>query len=225
MAWARVGSGQMQNISGSSLSYSPVNGNLVIAVLAVSGSAPTITSLKDNHAVALTEIASVTYTLAGAFGQMAAFAYLATGTPTSFVTAFTGAGNVGNLTLVEFSGVTATLDGTAATHEYNGSGSTGQPTYSSTAANELLVSFMGDDGNGATYTGPSGWTTDTNSYLAGTADTNTGVAWKNSTGGSETGAAYTASSTADGGIILVAFQLPGGAATPIPNVVMAPMRG
>lgn len=222
MAWARVGSAYNEGDPNDTITYTATNGNLVIAVVAISGSAPTIVSVKDNHANALTSLGVVTYTIAGLFGQMGAFAYLATGSPTSFViTGSLGAGLESPDGIVaEFSGVTATTDGTFGKLEFSGTGSTGQPAYSSTASNELLVSFYGDDGNGQVTTAPVGWTADPNNQLSSTFQ-NIGLAWKNSTGGSETGAAWSnAAPGADGGIVLGAFTLPGGGG----STVLPPAR-
>jgi hypothetical protein len=135
------------------------------------------------------------------------------GTKPTITATVTGAATSAGLGIVvqEVSGLaagTSCLDGTAAfANAANVSGTTSGPAYTSAAANEYLVEVFNDDG-GNGLTNPSGYTTDgdgipnTNEQVA--------VAYKNSTGGSETASWVAAAVQAN--LMAVAFLLPGVAA-------------
>jgi hypothetical protein len=109
----------------------------------------------------------------------------------------------------------AMCDGTPVSASGTGGTSTGSPAYSTAAANEYLVSIYGDDGSGATWTVPAGYTGDANGVNASTID-DLQIASKNSTGGSEASSYGITSSGQGWGQIVVAFQLAtgGGGASP-----------
>src|SRR6516162_2919121 len=81
---------------------------------------------------------------------------------------------------------TSCLDGTAGTSTGNNAGPSGTPTYASSAANEYLVAVLGAGGYGnfLTVTSPSGYTPDSNN-TSGANFAESIVAYKNSTGGTE----------------------------------------
>ena len=87
------------------------------------------------------------------------------------ITATMTAGSTGDMGILvqEVSGLlagntTAMADGTLGSNSGSGnSGSTGSPSYTSTASNEYLVSVYGDDGGPLTWTKPAALTSDANS--------------------------------------------------------------
>lgn len=114
-------------------------------------------------------------------------------------------------------------DGTAGTDaedEVTAPFNIGPPTYAGSAAGEYLVYLYGDDGSGLTWTVPGGYTADPNGVNTSSL-ANLAVAYKNSTGGTETGQyAISGSGTAEAAyVILVAFQL--AAAAPGQSLIMA----
>lgn len=115
-------------------------------------------------------------------------------------------------------GTTGSLDGTAGTltgTQGSEPVTTGSPSYSSTAANEYLVSVVSDTTNGASFPTitPAALTADPNNQSFTNASTCTGIAYGNSTNGAES-CGWTVSGgngSFDGwGVILVAFQLASG---------------
>ena len=108
---------------------------------------------------------------------------------------------------------TSCLDGTAGTSTGNNAGPSGTPTYASSAANEYLVAVLGAGGYGnfLTVTSPSGYTPDSNN-TSGANFAESIVAYKNSTGGTESDGYSWSGGTVEWAVILVAFQLPGAAA-------------
>jgi Putative Ig domain len=134
-------------------------------------------------------------------------------TPTITATAVSGTPAWGIL-VQEVSGLlpgntTAMLDGSVAS--INGSGAseaTGSPTYSSTVADEYLVAVYGDDAFGGAFTGPgSPWTNDA-ANLNNTGIEDLGIAYTNSTGGTETDGYTTGTGNQGWALMMVAFQLP-----------------
>jgi hypothetical protein len=191
------------------LSSTPTTGNKIL-VWASCGSTGsfTVSSVADSNSNSLTSLASV-LEAGSADTALALFAYDVPATPSSTFTAtFSGAGGFGVLAQ-EISGLmtgntSAMLDGTAGTAHT--SGTSLSATYSSTATNEYLGTCYGDDGFGITGTIPSGYTADTNNINT-SSNANLMVAYKNSTGGSETNT-WTTNGTDDMCVITVAFQLP-----------------
>jgi hypothetical protein len=101
----------------------------------------------------------------------------------------------------------ACYDGTAGTASATTTTSPAPlPSYTSTASNEYLVNVLNDDFGGiTTWSPPAGYAgNDTVQSGNGTG----GVAWKNSTNGTETGQwSWTGGGTDDVGTVLVAFKL------------------
>ena len=104
----------------------------------------------------------------------------------------------------------AMLDGTAAAVQETPSTSQAQPAYTSHAANEYLVSFLGDNGNSVTYA-LSGYTLDAHN-IQGSATTDAVVGYKNSTNAAESGTWTTSGTPTGSGLIVVAFKLGAAAA-------------
>jgi hypothetical protein len=106
----------------------------------------------------------------------------------------------------------AILDGTEVVTSWASQSTATDPAYSSTAANEFLIQFLGDNKDSlgpGSYTAPTGYTSsiklENTSYGSG------GLAWKNSTGGSEAGADWTWTGGNIGAMLVkVAFRLAGG---------------
>lgn len=103
----------------------------------------------------------------------------------------------------------AMLDGTAAVAGFAAGASHAQPAYSSTAANEFLIAVEADDGGPQTVTQPGGYTLDanavTNNSLADIAP-----AYKNSTGGAESGTWTFGGTTTGTALLVVAFKVAAG---------------
>ena len=127
----------------------------------------------------------------------------------------------GGLLVQEVGGIQAAADGSAgSTYGQNGLPySTGSATYSSTASGEYLVSYYCDMAqNGQTWTAPSGWTADPNSFNSSSNPNggNIAVAYKSSTGGAETGSWSVTPTpvTTNWNLATVAFKLAAGLAPP-----------
>lgn len=137
-----------------------------------------------------------------------------------------GSGDTVSLLVQEVSGLvtgTSPLDGTLGSVTGTGGTSTGSPTYSSTASGEFLVTVYGDNGGPSTWSSVSGWTTDANG-VNGNSNDDIAVAYKNSTGGAESGGGWTLTSSGqEWSVIMAAFKL-AAAATPsaTPQPVVAP---
>lgn len=103
---------------------------------------------------------------------------------------------------------TAMVDGTAGTSTGNLGGNTTSPTYSSTAANEYLVTCFSDNAFTDAITDPSSpWTSDANNPFGGGV-VHTHLSYKNSTNGAETGAVFNYSNAgASYAQLMVAFKL------------------
>lgn len=104
---------------------------------------------------------------------------------------------------------TAMLDGTPGVLSGTGT-TTGSPSYASTAAGEYLVCAYGDGEGEVTPAAISGWTKDASSRSGTNADSDASVAYKSSTGGTET-SGYTGAFTGGWALVTVAFKLAGGA--------------
>lgn len=102
---------------------------------------------------------------------------------------------------------TGMLDGALAV--LNGTtygGNTGSPSYASSLVGEYLVAVYGDDSGGAAWTGPAGWTVDPNSLNTNSAE-NIALAYKDSTGGTETDGFSLSSGSGGWAVLMGAFQL------------------
>lgn len=146
--------------------------------------------------------------------------------PTFTAITSSGGGNTVSLLVEEVSGVatgtSGILDGTWGTLQGNGGTSTGSPTYSSTAAGEYLVTVYGDNGGPATYTGPSGWTTDSHGVNSNGND-DIAVAYKSSTGSAESGGGWTLTSSGQQwAVAMVAFKLASGGHTATAALTVTP---
>lgn len=233
MAWARVQSksttsaGAVASVA-ATLGSTPSAGNKLVALVVLVSSTSVVTStVKDANAVAMTQMAVINN--AGNC-NLSLWAMDVPGTPNAVITA-TGASGTNEMAILvqEVSGLlvgntTAMGDGTFGTK--SGSTSpTGIATYSSTAANEYLVTCFGDFGNSVNATGPLG-NVDANN-INSSANDNCQISYGNSTSGSETAAtwAYTPTTGDQWGIITGAFKLAAGGVVGIPDLVMAPMRG
>ena len=107
----------------------------------------------------------------------------------------------------------AVLDGTAGTKTGAGGSSTGSPTYSSSVSNEYLVTVYGDDGGPETLGTPSPPGTKDTATVSANSDADVGIGYGNSTGTTEAGSWPLSGSSAEWGVILVAFQLAAGGGT------------
>lgn len=134
------------------------------------------------------------------------------GTTPTFTATLSGGTNY-SLLVWEVSGISATPDGTAQTSSGSSSGaaSIGPPVYGSSAANEYLLYCFGDDGGGSAVTAPGGYSTDPNNDT-GSAGADVAVAYKNSTGGTESGQ-WSLAGVQDWTLIMVAFPLTGATTT------------
>lgn len=218
MAWSVLQSAS-GTIDGTAVSatFSTANvqaGNKIIAYCSGGGAGvPAISFVKDGAGTSWTQVG------AASGGNARTYIYALdvpagdVGTKPTITATWSGAAGLG-IVIQEVSGLaagntTAMVDGTAGALTGSTS-STGSPTYSSSAANEFLVSAYGDIGNGVTVSTAGGWTPDAHNINA-SASSNCMVQYKNSTGGSETDG-YTG---ADGGgwaIVEVAFLLASSAA-------------
>jgi hypothetical protein len=100
----------------------------------------------------------------------------------------------------------AMLDGTAASAGFAAGASHAQPAYTSTAANEFLVACEADNGGPQTVTQPAGYTLDTNS-VTNNSFADAAIAYKNSTGGAESGTWTFGGTTTGTGLLVVAFKI------------------
>ena len=146
-------------------------------------------------------------------------------TPT--LTAHTTTGSpVGMAILVqEVSGITTTADGSPGTSNGNASNGTnfGPPVYASSASGEYLVYGEFDSGNPGSLT-IAGYTPDTNN-ISSSGSSDIRVAYKSSTGGTESGQWHNATGSGlSYNLIMVAFEL--AAAPPGPPVypLQSPVR-
>jgi hypothetical protein len=241
VAWAfvqSIGSAALSSSHGVTFASNVSAGNKIIVAVTVansSTSAVTTSSVKDGAGNSWTQISNeaLTDTQTGDKGNVSLWALDVpagdVGTKPT-ITATGGSGTeVCGVLACEVSGLlagntTAMVDGTAGVSTGGGGqASTTSPTYSDTVANEFLVAVYGDYGNGTTWTNPSGYqgaTAGPGSSGAAegvndSTDCNIELAYKNSTGGSETASFTTTGSSSGYAVLLVAFKLAGsGAASP-----------
>jgi hypothetical protein len=231
MAWSRLQSASSSNNGSFSLGvpYATANltsGSTLIAVVAYyngAGAATTSVKLNDTAVTPFIKIATATAT----FNTTELWAVNtpsdAVGTKPTVTVTLSGSGSISIAMLVqEVSGLIASTtsagftDGTAGTSVGTTTGTTvGPPVYASAGAGNYLVYAYGDDGVNINWTAPGGYTADTAGIQASGND-DIAVAYKSSTGTTETGT-YTLSSSAGAswGLVLVAFLLAG--ATGIPT--------
>jgi len=224
MAWARVQSksdattttGSPTGTKTVTLGSTPVSGNKILVLIAISAGATasnTVSSVADGNSVALTQAWSKANTN-NCWTYL--YFYDVPATPSAAITV-TYAKQVGTMEnavlVVEFSGLApgSSLDGSAATISGSATPST-TAGYTSTVANELLVSGFCDFG-GPNNVSLSGWTLDPNS-VNNNGSQDCVLAWRNSTGGAETSDTWTVGSGDQYAIGTVAFKLAAVAAKP-----------
>lgn len=190
-----------------------------------------VTSVKDTAGNSLTQLTDIPNAWASGNGHLTIYGM---DTPvgdvgaTTTITVTVGSTSFFGVVIQEVSGlapVASILDGTAGSDVQTALPNT-SPTYSSSAAGEYLVGFLGDNGLG--ILGPSaaaGYTVDANSVI-NTADCDCVVAYKSSSNGSEscvfseTGGTNNLSHA----VLLVAFRLAGAVASAPLNVSRYPQR-
>lgn len=183
-----------------------------VSFFANNNAAATIASVKDGSGNSFAQVAIELLNNSAAKGSATIWA-LATpagdvgAKPVITATVNSPGHNGASIVVQEISGIRATADGTAGTAFATGAASITPSAYSSSAAGEYLVALFGDDGGPETATqAGSGYTTDSNSQNTnGSADVV--VAYKNSTGGAESGGWTMSGSLVAQGAILVAFPL------------------
>lgn len=129
-------------------------------------------------------------------------------TPTVTANWTPGGAHYGDIVIQEVAGLmpgSIAEDIPAGTLSGTSSGTVGPPSYASIASGEYLVYVATDDAGGFTWTPPSGYTV-ANGSSNSNANANLVVAYKNSTGGTETGQ-WSVSGTTDWALCLVAFKL------------------
>lgn len=223
MAWAFVQSakGTGTGVSTLAVAYSTANvssGNKLIAHAVQAASAQNLTSVKDGAGNTFTAAANFNGSTGGNYGGGLFFIDVPAGDAGTKPTITLTIATAGDCALIveEWSGLAtgnttaAAVDGTAATVEEIPAASQAQPAYTSHAANELLFSVLGDNGNSVTWTAPYA-NTDANN-VQGSANDDLVVSWKNSTNGAETGTWTTSGTPTGSGLIVVAFQLAAAAA-------------
>jgi hypothetical protein len=193
------------------------SGSKLIAWVTISSSSTNdAVSVKDGSGNSFTQVG---LTLASGLNQMSVWVLDTpagdVGTkPVITLTVGHSGADAGGILVQEVSGLisgTTPFDGTYGSVTGASGTSTGNPSYSSTAANEYLVSFYGDNGGGggSAITAPSGYTTDS-STVSGNNPGDIGIAYTNSSNGAETGGWTRTNTGAQWGVILVAFKLAAG---------------
>lgn len=226
MAWSRLQSvannSATTSVSVTTTSNCTSGSKLIAFIASGTNSGDQVTSVADGSSNAFSKLVSVGLAGTGN-GHLDIWALdtpaVDVGTkPTITANVTNNAGNTVAILLQEVSGLlagTSVLDGTWGTLTGTGGTSTGSPTYSSTAANEYLVTIYGDNGGPATYTGPtSPWTVDS-SGVNSNANDDIALAYKNSSGGAETGGGWSLTSSGQQWAVgMVAFKLAGSAPVP-----------
>jgi hypothetical protein len=199
-------------------------GTKLIVLIGCGGSTPTLTSVQDGSGNNFTQGAFIKGSVS--LGTIAALYFLDTpagsvGTKPT-VTVIWSSNQDTTVTLLELSGLlpgntTACLDGTPGTVQATETASFSQPAYSSSVANEFLISYTCDNGGGVTGTRPAGYTDATTGPGSSgssldfntSSATNSMLCYKNSTGGAESGNWGFAGGTLTGAAFIVAaFQIP-----------------
>lgn len=221
MSWSvlqSAGSAASASTGSKSLAFSTANlssGSKIIVAVSVSMLAhatATVASVDDGNSNNLTLIGRKT---SGTNTDVSLWAMDTpagdVGTKPTMTVTLSGSNGEISMVIMEVSGLlsgntTAMCDGTLASNSGSGGSSTGTPTYSSTAANEFLVSVYGDDGGPETWTKPTSTTSATGSVNSnGNADC--AVAYKNSANGTESDSWALSGSAADWCTLIVAFKL------------------
>ncbi len=135
------------------------------------------------------------------------------GTKPTITATFAGGSADASILVQEISGLAAgnttaaMLDGTAVSAGFAASASDAQPAYSSTISGEFLVSLQGDDGGPQVASQPAGYTLDANA-VNNNSFANVCPAYKNSTGGAESGTWTFTGTTTQTALMVIAFKLP-----------------
>jgi hypothetical protein len=198
------------------------SGTKLIAFFSAFGSGSfTITSIKDAGGNTFTQLAFLYSATSGTGAGIFAMDTPAGDVGTKpIITALMSNNQFGGMVIQEVSGLAvgntlaAMIDGTPATAAFAAGASHAQPAYSSTAIGEYLVSFCGDQGGPQIMTQPAGYT-----MSAGVLNNNSSCdccpAYKDSTGGAESGTWTYSGSTIGSNILVAAFKLSGAAAVGI----------
>jgi hypothetical protein len=230
MAWAWVQGASVASSGNASLAYTNnvASGTKLIAVVSADISVTPATFTAAGTAMTLAAL--INGTTGGAVTLAVYFLDTTAGMvgtkPTVTMTGVTGSAGT-NLLIAEVSGLTvgnttaAALDGTAGTAQVSSAATVGQPSYSSTAASEFLITCSGDNGGPQTWTDPSGYQGATAGPgsagavvgINNNSNSDIELAYKNSTNGAETGTwSYTGTNTGSA-YIVVAFKVTGGVIT------------
>lgn len=231
MAWSHLqGAGANTNsVASLAKAFTTANlsaGSKMLAFVSIGSTSSVSTSGVSDGTNAFTKLATFTYTtFSGTVPNESTIWELDTpagdvGTKPTITATFTGgtAASGSGMVIQEVSGLqtgSSCLDGAAGTSSTTGTLTTDAfPTYSSSASSEYLVQFYNDSGNGASVSTPTGYAGQDNNGING--NLQVVVAWKNSTGGSETGS-WTGlpGSNAGYGLMAVAFLLPGSNLPPV----------
>jgi hypothetical protein len=231
VAWSHLQSASVTNSGPSTIAKAYASnvssGTKLIAVIDVStnDTSEAVQSIKDGSGNAMTQLISVQLS-ATSWVELWAMDTPAgdVGTkPTITATLNAAVSNFGcTLLIQEVSGLlagdtSAMLDGTGSSNTSNPSTGTASPAtsaaYSSTAANEYLITIYGDPGNGVTVSTPAtGYTADGANVNASSSAT-VMVGYKNSGNAAESASfAFTPAGANFWTVLLVAFKLAGGAA-------------
>lgn len=214
MAWSRLQSKANGAINASSVSATFTSNvsagtKLIAWVIGDNNTSFSVSSVKDGAGNTFTSIASTGFSnsvLGSCYAIDTPAGDVGT-TPTITVTVSATVADVSVL-IQEISGLAPgdAHDGTPGTSTAVAAASVAQPAYTSSAANEYLATFFGDDGQGQTATVPSGYTADASNVTSSSADAIC-VGFKNSTGGAESGTWTFTGPIGNDGFIVVAFKL------------------
>lgn len=220
--WGGTTAGGATNTIAHTLSFTPTDGSKLLLFTQIdSASVQTISSVSDG-----TNTFGQVYAVNAAIGAghdtswCYALDHAHYASPPTITVTWAGTATLFTIfAIVDVSGLatgttSAILDGTQGSSSWSAAASATDPSYSSSASNEFLTQCIGDSFDGATVTAPSGYA---GSVIHNDATNGTiGVAWKNSTGGSEAGPDFTWTGNTTAQLIKVAFTLPPTAVAPPP---------
>lgn len=234
MAWSVVQAKSATSASSHSLApvftSTPVTGNKVIAIGGLQTGGPGTWSAHDGNSVVLSLLYNDTLTGSLTDQELGVLVYDVPASPNKTITV-ANTGSVGGYSVVilEVSGLTtgttaaAILDGSPSyvTIDNAAPGSSSTTGYASTAVSEFLLTIYTDAGSPNTVTQPTGFTLNASS-VNGSSSADLCVAYKNSTGGTESDSWSGITTAAEAVIGTVAFKVPGAgpAFTPPPPKVV-----
>jgi len=227
MAWSVVqsASGGVTVSAGSptltvTFGSTPSAGNKLIAYVTISDvwgtDFPLASCVKDGLGNTLTSVASISGT-PNANQGLGVFVLDAPASPSTQVKlTYSGGSSVEVAMLIQevsglASGTSASVDGTPGTSQGSATGSIGPPSYTDAASSEYLAYVYGDNGGPLTWTAPGGYTADSHGINSSSSN-DIAVAYKNSTGGTETGSWSLSGTPAGWGLALLAFKVAAGGA-------------